>query len=111
MARRQESIIQKSDARPLQLGHRMPDSVKHAADLLIAALMQSNFKPAVCVCRTQLVNFSWRSSLPCSDSNTAAQSLNGVISRESFDFYFVDLGNLIPGGGDDVGEFAVVGEQ
>src|SRR5258706_1298806 len=111
LAGRQEFIIQKSDADSLQLGNRMPNSVKHAADLLIAALMQSNFKPAVGFGRSQLANFRRGSALPFGDRNTAPQSLHGVVSRHPFDFHFVDLRDLIPGGGYDVGEVAVVGEQ
>src|SRR6266404_2304209 len=38
LARRQEFIIQKTDADSLQLGDRMPNRIEHAADLLIPAL-------------------------------------------------------------------------
>jgi len=57
----------------------MPNCVKHAADLLIAALMQSNLNQRWL--RSIVVGELPRgSALPFCDRNAAPQSLNGIVS-------------------------------
>src|SRR5882672_10060371 len=89
----------------------MADRVEHAADLLIATLVKSYFEPTVRFSRTQLPDFGRRRAFAFSNRNAAPQSLDGVFGRHAFYFDPVDLGNLISGGGDHVGELAVIGKQ
>src|SRR5260370_25656783 len=107
----QSLIIERPDSCPAQLNNRMTNRIKHPANLLIAPLMKSHFKPRVRLNLTQLAHSSRRRSFALTNRDTPAQALDCTFRRDAFHFNFVDLGNSIPGGSDQICKISIIGEQ
>ena len=89
----------------------MPDGLEHAANLLIAALMQNHLEPGVRARLFNLANFRGRGDFAILQLNAPTQTRDPAFGGHAFDLHFVDFLNAIARRGNVIGKVAVVGQQ